>query len=66
MPDMLTTGIMNLLIKSEDTKEPKNYLPITYLSSMNKMVIGIIARRISSRVKEYSLLPAEQKTSLWK
>jgi hypothetical protein len=36
MPECLTTGIMYLLPKSVDTKEPKNYKLITYLSTMYK------------------------------
>jgi hypothetical protein len=47
MPDWLTTGIIHLLPKSGDTKEPKNYQLITCLSTMYKILTGIIARRIS-------------------
>jgi hypothetical protein len=47
IPDWLTTGITYLLPKSEDTKEPKNYRPITGLSTMYKTLTGIIARRIT-------------------
>jgi hypothetical protein len=60
MPEWLTTGIMYLLHKSEDTKEPKNYQPITCLLTMYKTLTGKIARRISSHL-EHNLLPPEQK-----
>jgi hypothetical protein len=61
MPDWLTTGITYLLPKSGDTKEPKNYRPITCLSTMYKTLTGIIAGRISVHLEENNLLPAEQK-----
>jgi hypothetical protein len=61
MPDWLTTGITYLIPKSGDTKEPKNYRPITCLSTMYKTLTGIIARRISVHLEEHNLLPAEQK-----
>jgi hypothetical protein len=61
MSDWLTTGITYLLPKSDDTKEPKNYRPITFLSTMYKALTRIIARRISVRLEENNLLPAEHK-----
>jgi hypothetical protein len=61
MPDWLTTGITYQLPKSGDTKEPKNYRPITRLSTAYKTLTGKIARRISVHVEEHNLLPAEQK-----
>jgi hypothetical protein len=42
MPDWLTTGITYLLPKSGETKEPKNYPPITYLSTVYKTLYFII------------------------
>jgi hypothetical protein len=61
MPEWMTTEITYLLPKSEHTKEPKNYQPITCLLTMYKMLTGIIARRISSYLEEHGILPAEQK-----
>jgi hypothetical protein len=58
MPQWLTTAITYLLPKSEDTKEPKNYLPITCTSAMYKTLTEIIAKRILSHVEEHTLLPA--------
>jgi hypothetical protein len=51
----------NLLSKSEDTEEPKNYRQATCLSSLYKLFTGIIARMMSSHLEEHSLLPAKQK-----
>jgi hypothetical protein len=61
MPEWLTTGITYLLLKSEDTKETKNYRQITCLSTMYKTLTGITARRTSSHLEEHNLLPAEKK-----
>jgi hypothetical protein len=61
MLDWLITGLTYLLPKSGDTKEPKNYRPITCLSTMYKTLTGITARRISVHLEEHNLLPAEQK-----
>ena len=60
-PDWLTTGVTYLILKSGDSKEVRNYRPITYLTTMYKTLIGIIAKRISTHLEEQSLLPAEQK-----
>ena len=61
VPDWLTTGVAYLLPKSGDSKEIRNYQPITCLTAMYKTLTGIIARRISSHMEEQNLLPAEQK-----
>jgi hypothetical protein len=49
MPQWLTTAITYLLPTSEDTKEPKNYLPITCSSAMCKTLTEIIAKSIFGR-----------------
>jgi len=60
-PEWLTTGITYLIPKSGDSKEVRNYRPITYLTTMYKTLTGTIDKRISPRLEEQSLLPAEQK-----
>jgi len=50
-----------LIPKSGDSKEVRNYQPITCLTAMYKTLTGIIAKRISTHLEEQSLLPAEQK-----
>jgi hypothetical protein len=64
MPEWLTTGIMYLLPKSEDTKEPKIYWPITCLSTMYKTLTGIIARRISSHLEEHNYQQSKKEITL--
>ena len=59
-PDWLTTGITYLIPKSGDSKEVRNYRPITYIT-MYKTLTGITAKRISTHLEEQSLLSAEQK-----
>ena len=61
IPDWLTIGITYLLPKSRDSKAVRNYRPITCLTTMYKILTGIIARRISTHLEEQDLLPAEQK-----
>jgi hypothetical protein len=51
-PDWLTTGITYLLPKSGDSKEVRNYRPITCLTTMYKTLTGIIAKRISTHLEE--------------
>ena len=66
-PDWLTTGLTYLIPKSGDSKEVRNYRPIACLTTMYKTLTGIIAKRISTHLKEQSLLPTELKRmSPWK
>jgi len=60
-PDWLPTGIPYLIPKSGDSKEVRNYRPITCLTTIHKTLTGIIAKRISTHLEEQSLSPAEQK-----
>ena len=50
-----------MIPKSGDSKEVRNYRPITCLTTMYKTLTGTIAKRISTHLEEQSLLPAEQK-----
>ena len=60
-PDWLTTGVTYLIPKSGDSKEVRNYRPMTCLTTMYKTLTGIIAKKISTHLEEQSSLPAEQK-----
>ena len=44
-PDWLTTGITYLIPKSGDSKEVRNYRPITCLTTMYKTLKGIVAKK---------------------
>lgn len=60
-PEWLTEGITYLLPKTEQTKNPKNYRPITCLPTMYKILTSIIAERTYTFLNEHQLLPSEQK-----
>jgi len=46
-PEWLTTGVTYLIPKSGDSKDVRNYRPITCLTTMYKILTGVIAKRIS-------------------
>ena len=50
-----------LLPKTEETKNPKNYRPITCLPTMYKILTSIITERTYTFLDNNNLLPAEQK-----
>ena len=60
-PDWLRIGITYLLPKTEDTKNSKNYRPITCLPTTYKMLTSIITERVYNHLDENDLLPKEQK-----
>ena len=61
IPDWLTEGVTYLLPKSEDTKNPKNYRPITCLTTMYKLLTSILTERMYVYLENNSILPNEQK-----
>ena len=61
VPDWLTEGITYLLPKSNDTRNPKNYRPITCLTTTYKILTSIITDRMYKFLDENSILPHEQK-----
>ena len=60
-PEWLTEGITYLLPKQEETKNPKNYRPITCLPTMYKILTSIIAEQTYTFLNEHRLVPSEQK-----
>ena len=60
-PKWLTEGITFLLPKNEDTKNPKNYRPITCLSTTYKILTSILTERTYLFLERHSTLPLEQK-----
>ena len=58
---IIIIGITYLIPKSRDSKEVRNYRPITCLTTMYKTLTGIRAKRISTHLEEQSVLPTEQK-----
>ena len=60
-PAWLVRGITYLLAKSEDTSNPKNYRPITCLSTMYKILTSILTERTYTFLDSNDILPTEQK-----
>ena len=58
-PNCLTIGITYLLPKIEDTKNPKNYRPITCLPTTYNILTSIITKRVYKHLDEKNLYPKE-------
>ena len=54
-------GTTYLLAKSNDTKDPKNYRPITCLSTTYKLLTSVLTDRTYSHLEQNDLFPLEQK-----
>ena len=61
IPEWLTEGVTYLLPKSEDTKNPKNYRPITCLTTTYKLLTSTMTERMYTFLEKNSVLPTEQK-----
>ena len=60
-PQWLTLRITYLLPKSKETNIPKNYRPITCLSTMYKILTSIVTERTYNFLDTNNILPSEQK-----
>ena len=60
-PSWFTKGITYLHPKSNETENPKNYRPITCLSTLYKILTSIITERTYSFLDANNILPTEQK-----
>ena len=54
-------GTTYLLTKSNDTKDPKSYRPITCLSTTYKLLTSVLTDRTYSHLEQNDLFPLEQK-----
>ena len=61
IPQWLFYGITYLLPKSNETDNPKNYRPITCLTTMYKVLISILTEYTFSFLIDSGLFPDEQK-----
>ena len=61
VPDWLVEDLTYLLPKTEETKNQKNYRPITCLMMMYESLKSIITERTYTFLSECDLLPPEQK-----
>ena len=60
-PKWMCEGTTYLLAKSNDTKDPKNYRPITCLSTTYKLLTSVLTDRTYSHLEQNDLFPLEQK-----
>ena len=60
-PKWLTLGMTYLIPKTEDTTNPKNYRPITCLSTMYKLLTSVLTERTYSHLNKWDLMPNQQK-----
>ena len=60
-PDWLSEGITYLLPKTKETKNPKNYRPITCLTTTYKLLTSILTERTYNFMESNELFPIEQK-----
>ena len=61
IPEWLTEGITYLLPKTQETENPKNYRPITCLTTTYKILTSIITDRTYEFLEQSLILPQEQK-----
>ena len=60
-PDWLPEGLTYLLPKTKETNKPKNYRPITCLSTTYKLLTSILTERTYTFIESNDLFPIEQK-----
>ena len=60
-PQWLSEGTTYLLPKTEETQNPKNYRPITCLSTTYKLLTSILTERVYKHLQDNNLFPIEQK-----
>ena len=60
-PKWMCEGTTYLLAKSNDTKDPKNYGPITCLSTAYKLLTSVLTDRTCSHLEQNDHFPLEQK-----
>ena len=60
-PPWLTEGMTYLLPKSDATNNPKNYRPITCLTTTYKLLTSVITNRTHIFLSDNDIFPDEQK-----
>jgi hypothetical protein len=55
LPEWLMAGVTFLIPKSENTKNPKNYRPVTCLPTKHKLITSIISRRMQKYMDNENL-----------
>jgi hypothetical protein len=60
-PEWLTAGVTFRTLKNENTKNLKNYRPVTCMPTIYKLHTSIISRRKQKYMDDEKLMPKEQK-----
>lgn len=60
-PDKLATGNTNLLFKKGETNDPRNYRPITCLSTTYKLLTSLIQEKMYRHFNSNDIIAPEQK-----
>ncbi|XP_044760879.1 uncharacterized protein LOC123318334 [Coccinella septempunctata] len=60
IPDFCTLGVTHLQPKDGDFRNPKNYRPITCLSTVYKVLTAVLTRYISQHLRNNNLMAREQ------
>jgi len=58
-PEWLTAGVTFFIPKKGNTENPKNYRPVTCLSTIYKLMTSIISRRIKKYMDDENLMQLE-------
>ncbi|XP_055637371.1 uncharacterized protein LOC129776028 [Toxorhynchites rutilus septentrionalis] len=61
LPEFATRGVTFLLPKDSNTLNPSKYRPITYLSSLYKILSSIITAKVSAHCEQHHIIAEEQK-----
>lgn len=61
LPSFLTSGVTYLLPKSENTKDPSQYRPITCLPTLYKILSAVIRDKIDTYLEQENIMTEEQK-----
>ena len=54
-------GVNFLMTKKENTENPKNYRPVTCLSTMYKLITSVISRRMQTDMDDENLIQKKKK-----
>lgn len=60
-PTWFCQGTTYLLAKTVETEDPKNYRPITCLSTSYKLLTSVLSERTYTHLEEHDMFPIEQK-----
>jgi hypothetical protein len=61
IPEFIARGITYLILKSQDSKDPSNYRPITCLCTVYKIYTACIGEKIYKHLETNKLLAEEQR-----